>query len=193
MMCGQHGKRGETKEIIIRYILNTSDGIEEKLLREYLSTNDNIICAKTIKTHLEKLRRMGCIKKHIKAGSSNCWTIEGVDQIFKILENFPELNKDLRKSDIVINILLRKHPQILRETDIQKYFRTFVGDSQQFFEAFLRHSPETLLKAAIKLPNPNFSHPYIKNVDLKDQMILKIFCSSKILDILYDTETKEIT
>jgi hypothetical protein len=188
MMRGQHGKHGKTKEIIIRYILNSSDGIEEKLLREYLDTNDNIIDSKTIKIHLEKLRQIGCIKKHKKAGFSNRWTIDKIDHIFKILENFPELSPDLRKSDTVINMLLQKHQPILREPDSQKYFRTFVGDSPQFFEAFLKHSSELLTRAATKLPNPNFSHPYVKNVDLKDNMILKIFCSSKVLDILYDTE-----
>lgn len=44
MIRGQHGKCGETKEIIIRYILNNPDGIEENLLREYLDMNDNIVC-----------------------------------------------------------------------------------------------------------------------------------------------------
>lgn len=78
------------------------------------------------------------------------------------------LSPDLRKSDTVINILLQKHRQILREPDSQKYFRTFVGESQQFFEAFLKHSSEMLSRAATVLPNPNLSHPY--NVELKDQM-----------------------
>lgn len=188
MNRGQHGKHGKTKEIIIRYILNNPDGIEEKLLREYLNNNDNIVNPTTIKIHLEKLRKMGCIKKHKKAGFSNLWIIDRIDQISKILENFTELSPDLRKSDTVINILLQKHQQILGNPDSQKYFRTFVGDSQQFFEAFLKHSSEILSRAAAKLPNPNSSHPYVKNIELKDQMILKIFCSSKILDILYDTE-----
>lgn len=188
MIRGQHGKQGKTKEIIIRYILDGPDGLEETLLREYLDKNDNIVCPKTIKMHLEKLRQMNCIKKHKKAGFTNRWSVDNIDQILDILKNFPELSTYLRKSDIVINILLRKHSQILKEPDSQKYFRTFVEESQQFFEAFLKHSPERLLETAVKLPNPNFSHPYVKNIELKDQMILKIFCSSKILDILFDTE-----
>lgn len=192
MICGQHAKRGKTREIITRYILNSPDGIEEKLLREYLSTNDNIINPKTIKIHLEKLRKMGCIKKHKKAGFSNRWIVDRTDQISKILENFPELSPDLRKSDTVINILLQKHQQILSEPDSQKYFRTFVGDSQRFFETFLKHSPETLSRVAARLPNLNLSNPYVKNIELKDKMILKIFCSSKILDILFDTEVPTV-
>jgi Fe2+ or Zn2+ uptake regulation protein len=186
MIRGKHNKPGKTREIIIRYILDHLGETEEPLLREYLYKKHDISDQKTIKKHLEQLREMGYIKKHKKTGLSNRWKIDGMEGVCKIFEKFPELRQDLQKNDSVIEMLLHEHHQILKEPKTQIYFKSFIEDSPKFLEMFLKYSSEELSKIVVRLPEIDYSKCPIADAELIDKLILKIFCASKISDILLD-------
>lgn len=186
MNRGEHNKRGKTKELIVQCILVNPDGLEEPILRDYLHTKHNIGDQKTIKSHLEQLRKMGCIKKYEITGFPNRWKINKIEQFSKILDEFPGLCIDLQVNKVLVDLLLQKHRPILVEPDLQKYFKSFIEDSLNFLKVFLRKSPEEILKATKHIPeiNTSFYNKYFGNVQIKDNMILKLYCISKILDIL---------
>ncbi len=184
MIRGKHNKPGKTREMIIQYILNNGE-TEEPSLREYLYRKYDIRDQKTIKGHLEQLRKMGYLKKHKKAGLSNLWKIDGIKGIYKIFENFPELRQDLQKNNSVIDILLEKHQQILKP-EMQTYFKSFIEDSPKLLEMFLKHSSEELSKIAVNIPEIDYSKCPVIDAELIDKSILKLFCVSKIWDILFN-------
>lgn len=188
MIRGKHNKPGKTREIIIRYILDHINETEEPLLREYLYKKHDIGNEKTVKKHLEQLRKAGCIKKRERLGLSNLWRIDGIEEACKIFEKFPELRQDLQKNNVVINILLQKHRQILKEPETQTYFKSFIEDSPKFLELFLKHSSEELSKIVVNLPEIDYSKSHIKESELKDKLILKLFYASKISDILFSPD-----
>lgn len=188
MIRGKHNKPGKTREIIIRYILDHLNEIEEPSLREYLYRKHDIGDEKTIKEHLEQLRKVGCIKKRQRAGLSNHWKIDGIEEVCKIFEKFPEVRQDLQNNNVVIDMLLQKHQQILKEPETQTYFKSFIKDSSKFLELFLKYSSEELSKIVVNLPEIDYSKSYIKESELKDELILKLFYASKISDILFSPD-----
>ena len=186
MNRGKHYKPGQTKEIIVQCILVSPDGLEEPMLRDYLHAKYDIGNQKTIKEHLEQLRKTGCLKKYEMTGLPNRWRIDKIEQFNKIFDKFPGLHTDLQINNLLISLLLQKHQSILKEPDLQKYFRSFIGDSPKFLEIFLKRSPEDILKTAAYLPeiNTNSYNKYYENAEIRDRTILKIYLASKIFDIL---------
>jgi len=181
MNRGEHNKPGKTKEIMVQCLLVSSDGLEEPVLRNFLHEKYDIRDQKTIKMHLEQLRKKGCIKKYEKTGLSNHWKIDKIEHFIKIFEEFPGLHADLQVNNLLINMLLQKHQSILKEPDL-KYFKSFIEDSPKFLEIFLKRSPEEIIKAADYIPEINTD--FNEYPEIKDRPILKFYCTSKILDIL---------
>lgn len=190
MNRGEHNKHGKTKEIIVQCILVSPYGLEEPMLRDYLRTKYDIRDQKTIREHLEQLRKVNCIKKYETIGHPNRWKIEKIEHFSEIYDKFPCLHPDLQVNKLLIDLLVQKHGSILKEPALVKHFKSFIEDSPKFLETFLKRNTEDIQRAASHLPevNTNFYDKYYGNEEIKDMFIFKIYHASKIIDILNGVE-----
>lgn len=195
MEQGKHNKRGETKKIIILYIVAKGQ-TNEPDIREYLRKYHNIKEKKNIREQLEGLLVQGCLEKDDADGRlPNRWDIEKIENVKNILEKFPELQHDLQRSPRIANLLLEKHQQLIKEPDAPKWFRTMLKISPAFFNMCMKHSSEKLLEIATKITNSkwaescNFSSPIhtqilddYKNKEFEQKPLQILFRSSILIN-----------
>ena len=95
-------KKGETKEEILRHILKHPTGLKEDDLRIYLKDNFNVSHPRGIKKHLSEIDRF-IYNKH-DSGKTNLWyMVYEFGILFDLIEQYPDLKKDVLKWLIAIN------------------------------------------------------------------------------------------
>ena len=95
-------KKGETKGEILRHILKHPTGLKEDDLRVYLKENFNVSHPRGIKKHLSEIDRF-IYNKH-DSGKTNLWyMVYEFGILFDLIEQYPDLKKDVLKWLIAIN------------------------------------------------------------------------------------------
>lgn len=141
---GEHYQPQETKRKIIEFVLDYPNGIEEPTLRDYLRNSLNISEQKSIKLHLENLRKRGCLEKIKNSGFANIWTIKTADNIRSIISFLGEPFLPILQNKSLINTIITSlffNMDKMKDPEYRKVHVWFFGDMPTKFNFILRYSP----------------------------------------------------
>lgn len=129
---GDHLNRSERKSDIIKYILGKNGPVREPEIVKHLSelpersTSDQ----STINKHIRKLREDGFIelaepkqsfKKNRRHGLTNSWGITKLNNVRKIMGEYPSLIEDLQNSESVLKIVLDALIKAISQSTNEEY------------------------------------------------------------------------
>lgn len=129
---GDHLNRSERKSDIIKYILGKNGPVRETEIVKHLSelpersTSDQ----STINKHIRKLREDGFIelaepkqsfKKNRRHGLTNSWGITKLNNVRKIMGEYPSLIEDLQNSESVLKIVLDALIKAISQSTNEEY------------------------------------------------------------------------
>lgn len=129
---GDHLNRSERKSDIIKYILGKNGPVREPEIVKHLSelpersTSDQ----STINKHIRKLREDGFIelaepkqsfKKNRSHGLTNSWGITKLNNVRKIMGEYPSLIEDLQNSESVLKIVLDALIKAISQSTNEEY------------------------------------------------------------------------
>lgn len=129
---GDHLNRSERKSDIIKYILGKNGPVREPEIVKHLSelpersTSDQ----STINKHIRKLREDGFIelaepkqsfKKNRRHGLTNSWGVTKLNNVRKIMGEYPSLIEDLQNSESVLKIVLDALIKAISQSTNEEY------------------------------------------------------------------------
>lgn len=129
---GDHLNRSERKSDIIKYILGKNGPVREPEIVKHLSelpersTSDQ----STINKHIRKLREDGFIelaepkqsfKKNRRHGLTNSWGVTKLNNVRKIIRDYPSLIEDLQNTESVLKIVLDALIKAISQSTNEEY------------------------------------------------------------------------
>ena len=129
---GDHLNRSERKSDIIKYILGKNGPVREPEIVKHLSelpersTSDQ----STINKHIRKLREDGFIelaepkqsfKKNRRHGLTNSWGVTKLNNVRKIIRDYPSLVEDLQNTESVLKIVLDALIKAISQSTNEEY------------------------------------------------------------------------
>lgn len=129
---GDHLNRSERKSDIIKYILGKNGPVREPEIVKHLSelpersTSDQ----STINKHIRKLREDGFIelaepkqsfKKNRRHGLTNSWGVTKLNNVRKIMGEYPSLIEDLQNTESVLKIVLDALIKAISQSTNEEY------------------------------------------------------------------------
>src|SRR5665647_912196 len=129
---GDHLNRSERKSDIIKYILGKNGPVREPEIVKHLSDlpEKSKTDQSNINKHIRKLREDGYIelaepkqsfKKNRRHGLTNSWGITKLNNVRKIIRDYPSLIEDLQNSESVLKIVLDALIKAISQSTNEEY------------------------------------------------------------------------